>query len=73
MPRPAAKLPSRPAPSRTPDAGAHDRLGGLKGDSEFITTDKPPKAIHRSKIVKVVYLFDPARPANLESQCCCCG
>jgi hypothetical protein len=25
---------------------------------EFITAEKPPKAIHRSMIVKVVYLFD---------------
>ena len=29
----------------------------LSRADEFITTEKPPKAIHRSKIAKVVYLF----------------
>ena len=42
--------------------GAMDALhlaaAHLSRADEFITTEKPPKAIHRSKIVKVVYLFD---------------
>jgi predicted nucleic acid-binding protein len=42
--------------------GAMDALhlaaAHLSRADEFVTTEKPPKAIHRSKIVKVVYLFD---------------
>jgi predicted nucleic acid-binding protein len=42
--------------------GAMDALhlaaAHLSRADEFITTEKPPKAIHRSTIVKVVYLFD---------------
>ena len=42
--------------------GAMDALhlaaAHLSRADEFITTEKPPKAIHRSMIVKVVYLFD---------------
>ena len=29
----------------------------LSGADEFVTTEKPDKAIHRSSLVKVVYLF----------------
>ena len=42
--------------------GAMDALhlaaAHLSRADEFITTEKPPKAIHRSTIVKVVYLFE---------------
>jgi hypothetical protein len=42
--------------------GAMDALhlaaAHLARSDEFITTEKPLKAIHRSKIVRVVYLFD---------------
>ena len=42
--------------------GAMDALhlaaAHLSRADEFITTEKPSKAIHRSKIVKIVYLFD---------------
>jgi predicted nucleic acid-binding protein len=42
--------------------GAMDALhlaaAHLSRADEFITTEKHPKAIHRSTIVKVVYLFD---------------
>lgn len=41
--------------------GAMDALhlaaAHLSGADEFITTEKPNKAIHRSSLVKVVYLF----------------
>jgi hypothetical protein len=36
----------------------HVAAAHLSRADEFITTEKPPKAIHRSTIVKVVYLFD---------------
>jgi predicted nucleic acid-binding protein len=42
--------------------GAMDALhlaaAHLSRADEFITTEKPPKAIHRSTMVRVVYLFD---------------
>jgi predicted nucleic acid-binding protein len=42
--------------------GAMDALhlaaARLSRADEFITTEKPLKAIHRSTIVRVVYLFD---------------
>jgi hypothetical protein len=42
--------------------GAMDALhlaaAHLSRADEFITTGKPPKAIHRSTVVKVMYLFD---------------
>ena len=42
--------------------GAMDALhlaaAHLSHADEFITTEKPNKAIHRSSLVKVVYLFD---------------
>jgi len=41
--------------------GAMDALhlaaAHLSGADEFITTEKPNKAIHRSSLVKVIYLF----------------
>jgi hypothetical protein len=42
------------ARSLDPDAVAAAHLSGA---DEFITTEKPNKAIHRSSLVKVVYLF----------------
>jgi hypothetical protein len=42
--------------------GAMDALhlaaAHLSRADEFITSEKPPKAIHRSTLVKVVYLFE---------------
>ncbi len=35
----------------------HLAAAHLSGADEFITTEKPLKAIHRATIVKVVYLF----------------
>ena len=36
----------------------HLAAAHLSHADEFITTEKPNKAIHRSSLVKVVYLFD---------------
>jgi predicted nucleic acid-binding protein len=36
----------------------HLAAAHLSRTDEFVTIEKPPKAIHRSTIVKVVYLFD---------------
>jgi hypothetical protein len=36
----------------------HLAAAHLSRADEFVTTEKTPKAIHRSTIVKVVYLFN---------------
>ena len=36
----------------------HVAAAHLSHADEFITTEKPPKAIHRSSLVKIVYLFE---------------